>query len=174
MIKNLILNPIISPRRLLLSILSILGLFILGAEQLSAQELLSSVRGRVVEQNDPLCRLNLPRCRCSRKGQPPPPTTKVSFSSIVSRRGADQPEDRISGGDGTDRYRFYPWCRKASGDLLSDAGEHLPVDRDHRGGTGEQGRQSHRLPCLPPGDGSPADQLAERYHAVTTRWYHFL
>jgi len=53
MIKNLILNPIISPRRLLLSILSILGLFILGAEQLSAQELLSSVRGRVVEQNDP-------------------------------------------------------------------------------------------------------------------------
>ena len=51
MIKNLILNPIISPRRLLLSILSILGLFILGAEQLSAQELLSSVRGRVVEQN---------------------------------------------------------------------------------------------------------------------------
>ncbi len=37
-----------------MSILSILGgLFILGAEQLSAQELLSSVRGRVVEQNDP-------------------------------------------------------------------------------------------------------------------------
>ena len=87
MIKNLILNPIISPRRLLLSILSILGLFILGAEQLSAQELLSSVRGRVVEQNDPSVPVEFATVQVLPQGQPPPPTTKVSFSSIVSRRG---------------------------------------------------------------------------------------
>lgn len=47
------LNSMFSSRRLLLYCVTLIGLWILSAQQLHAQEALSSLRGRVVEQNNP-------------------------------------------------------------------------------------------------------------------------
>uniref|UniRef100_UPI0025F493B0 carboxypeptidase-like regulatory domain-containing protein n=1 Tax=Proteiniphilum sp. UBA1028 TaxID=1947251 RepID=UPI0025F493B0 len=53
MSRNPIFNSMISPVRVLLYGTALLGLWILSAQHLTAQEALSSVRGRVVEQNNP-------------------------------------------------------------------------------------------------------------------------
>ncbi|MDD2247491.1 MAG: TonB-dependent receptor plug domain-containing protein [Proteiniphilum sp.] len=53
MSRNPIFNSMISPVRVLLYGIALLGLWILSAQHLTAQEALSSVRGRVVEQNNP-------------------------------------------------------------------------------------------------------------------------
>lgn len=53
MSRNPIYNSLMSPGKVLLYCVTLLGLWILSVQHITAQEALSSVRGRVVEQNNP-------------------------------------------------------------------------------------------------------------------------